>query len=61
MAIKNYNITLTSNLFGLNLYLSQYLLVLSQQWKHQNNVCNLLKVNKKETKLMSVRSFWCFS
>ena len=57
MAIKNCNITPTSNLFRLNLYLSQHLLVLSQQWKHQNNVCNLLQVNKKETRLMPVRSF----
>ena len=29
---------------------SQHLLVQSQPWKHKNNVWNLLKVNKKDTK-----------
>ena len=29
---------------------SQHILVQSQPWKHKNNVWNLLKVNKKDTK-----------
>ena len=28
---------------------SQYLLTQSQQWKHQNNVWNLFKVNNKDS------------
>ena len=35
------------------------LLVQSQQWKHQNNVLNLLKVNHKYTRITSITSFWC--
>ena len=30
-----------------------------QQWKHQNNVWNLFKVNIKDTRMTSMRSFWC--
>ena len=32
---------------------SQHLLVLTQQLKHLNNVCNLFKVNYKDTRKMS--------
>ena len=39
--------------------LSQHLPVQSRRWKHQMNVWNLLKVNNKDTRLMSVTSFWC--
>ena len=35
---------------------SWHLFVQSQQWKHQNNVWNLLKVNNKETKMMPLIS-----
>ena len=38
---------------------SRHLLVQSQQWKHQNNMWNLFKVNNKDTKTTSVTSFWC--
>ena len=30
---------------------ARYLLVLSQQWKHQNNAWNLFKVNNKDTRM----------
>ena len=29
------------------------------QWKHQNNVWNLYKVNNKDTRATSMTSFWC--
>ena len=32
--------------------LSRHLLVQSQQWKHQDNESNLLKVNNKDTRKM---------
>ena len=35
---------------------SRYLLVQSQQWRHQNNVRNLVKVKNKETRMTSVTS-----
>ena len=35
------------------LFPSRYLLVQSQQWKYQNNVWNLFKVNNKETRTMN--------
>ena len=38
---------------------SWHLLVQSQQWKHQNNVWNMFKVNNKDTKTTSLTSFWC--
>ena len=40
-------------------YVSQNLLIESQQWKHQNNVWNLSKVNNKNTRMASVTPFWC--
>ena len=39
--------------------LSQHLRAQSHQWKHQLSVWNLLKVNNKDTRLMSLTSFWC--
>ena len=39
--------------------LSQHLLAQSQWWKHQMNVWNLLKVNYKGTRKMSLKLFWC--
>ena len=38
---------------------SWYLLVQSQQWKHQNNTQNLFKVNRKDTRTTSLTLFWC--
>ena len=38
---------------------SRYLLVQSQQSKQQNNVCNMFKVNKKDTRGTSTTPFWC--
>ena len=38
---------------------SWYLLVQSQQWKHQNNMRNLFKVNRKDTRTTSLTLFWC--
>ena len=35
------------------------LLVQSQQWKHQNNVWNLFKVNNRDTRTTSMTLFWC--
>ena len=37
---------------------NRYLLVQSQQWKHQNNLWILFKVNNKDTKITSMTSFW---
>ena len=37
---------------------SQYLLVQRRQWKHQNNLSNLFKVNNKNTITTSMTSFW---
>ena len=39
--------------------LRQHLLAPSRQWKHHTNVLNLLEVNNKDTRLMSLTSFWC--
>ena len=39
--------------------LSQYLLIQSHRWKHHMNMWNLLKVNNKETRLMSLTASWC--
>ena len=36
----------------------QYSLVQSQQWRHQNNVPNMFKVNNKETRMTLLTSFW---
>ena len=36
---------------------SWLLLVQTQQWKHRNNVQNLLKVNNKDSKLTSYGKF----
>ena len=36
---------------------SRYLLVQSPQWQYQNNVWNLFKVNNKDTRMTSLRSF----
>ena len=36
---------------------SKHLLIQSRQWKHQGNVLNLFKVNKKNK--TSMTSFWC--
>ena len=41
--------------FRVNNNPSWYLLVWSQQWKHQNNVWNLFRVNNKDTRTTS----WC--
>ena len=38
---------------------SWYLFVQSQQWKHQNNMRNLFKVNRKDTRTTSLTLFWC--
>ena len=38
---------------------SRHLLVQSQQWKHQNNVWNLFKVNDKDFRIKSMMSLWC--
>ena len=37
----------------------QHLLVQSQQWKHQNNVPNMFKVNNKETRTTLMTLLWC--
>ena len=37
----------------------QYLLVQSQQWRHQNNEPNMFKVNNKKTRMTLFTSFWC--
>ena len=39
-------------------HILRHLLVQSQQWKHQNNVWNLFKVNSKDTRTTSLTSFW---
>ena len=36
---------------------SRHLLVQSQQWK-QNNISNMFKVNNKDARKMSLKSFW---
>ena len=38
----------------------QYLLIQSQQWKHQKKVPSMFKVNNKETKRTLMTLFWCF-
>ena len=38
---------------------SRHLLAQSEQWKHQNNVRNLSKVNNKNYRTASMKSFWC--
>ena len=40
------------------LYPSRHLLVQSQQWKHQKNVWNMLKVNNKGVETTLMVSFW---
>ena len=40
--------------------LTQYLLVQSQLWKHQNNVWDLSRVNNEDTIMTSLKSFLCF-
>ena len=37
---------------------SQYSLLQSQHWKHQNNMRNMFKDNHRDTKKRSVTSFW---
>ena len=37
---------------------SRHLLVQSQQWKQQNNMWNIFRVNKKETRMTSMALFW---
>ena len=39
--------------------LSQHLLAQSHHWKDKTNVWNLLKVNYKDTRKMSLTLFWC--
>ena len=39
--------------------LSWHLVVQIQQWKHQNNVWNLFKVNNKDSRTTWTKSFWC--
>ena len=39
--------------------LSQHLLAQSHQWRHQMIVWSLLKVKNKDTRLVSLVSFWC--
>ena len=36
----------------------RYLFVESQQWKRQDNVWNLFKINNKDTRTSSLMSFW---
>ena len=36
----------------------QYSLVQSQQWRHQNNVPNMFKVNNKEPRMTLLTLFW---
>ena len=40
--------------------LSQQLLIQIHRWKHRKNMSNLLKVNDKDTSLLSLGSFCCF-
>ena len=37
---------------------SRYLLVESQQWKHENNLWNLFKAINKDTRMILLTSFW---
>ena len=37
----------------------RHLLVQSQQWKRQNNVCSLFKFNNKDKRIMSLTLFLC--
>ena len=37
----------------------QYSLIQRQQWKHQDNVPNMFKVDNKETRMTLMTSFWC--
>ena len=47
-------------IFTLNAYLlSWHLFVQHQQWKHQENVWNLLKVNNKDTRMTSLMCLYC--
>ena len=39
--------------------ISRYLFVQSQKWKKQNKMWNLFQVNKKDTRTISLTSFWC--
>ena len=38
---------------------NRHLLAQTQQWKHQNNLWNLIKVKNKNTKSTPLTSFWC--
>ena len=38
---------------------SRHLFVQNQQYKHQSNVSNMFKVNNKDTRAISMTSFWC--
>ena len=38
---------------------SRHLFVQNQQYKHQSNVSNMFKVNNKDTRTISMTSFWC--
>ena len=38
---------------------SWHLLVQKHLWQYKNNVWNLFKVNNKDTRTMSMTSFWC--
>ena len=40
-------------------FFSRLYFVENHQWKHQNNVGNLFKVNNKDTRTASLMSFWC--
>ena len=46
-------------LYWMNYNISQRLFVQSQQLKQQNNLWNLLIVINKDTRIMSLTSFWC--
>ena len=43
----------------IELLLSWHVLAQSQQWKHQNNVWNLLKAKNNDNRATSLTSFWC--
>ena len=40
-------------------YSNRHLYVQSQQWKHQNNLWNMLKIINKDARTISWTSFWC--
>ena len=45
--------------FSSRFFSSRHLLIQSQLWKHQKNVWNMFKVNNKDTRTTSLKSFWC--